>query len=67
MSNSSLEVKVQQILEKAGIKLSRTELREEVRQFNLFQMPISTRLDMIIQSPAAFIRYLKNKEEHGHA
>ena len=59
---TSKEVKVSNMLSRANISLSRTELREAVRDFNNFEMPIGRRLDDIMESPGSFIQYLKNKQ-----
>ena len=61
--SESKEVRLSNMLSRANISLSRTELREAVRDFNNFAMPIGHRLDSIIQSPGDFVKYLKNKQK----
>lgn len=58
----SLEIRVRNILTRAGIDLSRHELREKVREFNNFEMPIGHRLIKIIESPGDFVRFLKDQQ-----
>lgn len=63
--STSKEIRLSNMLSRANIRLSRTELREAVREYNQFSMPIGRRLDEIMESPSGFITFLRNKEKFG--
>lgn len=61
--DESLTVRLRAVLSKAGFDMTSQQLQDNIREFNLYEMPLTSRKADILYAPGKFIEFLKNKKK----